>query len=115
MSAIKSALELHMQAEAERLIFEDPDPETGFLLHPDLKWVRMSSVTSITALCRKNPVPPVIHPMMVCIFLQDERQTEALYCIAMVNRYGSSSASAAACLSLACKLCSTCYALATSF
>ena len=28
-----------MQAEADRLIFEDADPETGFLLHPDLKWV----------------------------------------------------------------------------
>ena len=26
------------QAEAERLLFEDPDPETGFMLHPDLKW-----------------------------------------------------------------------------
>lgn len=28
-----------MQAEVDRLIFEDADPETGFLLHPDLKWV----------------------------------------------------------------------------
>ena len=27
-----------MQAEVERLLFEDPDPATGFLLHPDLKW-----------------------------------------------------------------------------
>ena len=27
------------QAEAERLLFEDPDPETGFMLHPDLKCV----------------------------------------------------------------------------
>ena len=26
------------QAEVERLLFEDPDPETGFMLHPDLKW-----------------------------------------------------------------------------
>ena len=22
----------------ERLLFEDPDPDTGFMLHPDLKW-----------------------------------------------------------------------------
>ena len=28
-----------LQAEVDRLIFEDADPETGFLLHPDLKWV----------------------------------------------------------------------------
>jgi hypothetical protein len=26
------------QAEVERLLFEDPDPDTGFMLHPDLKW-----------------------------------------------------------------------------
>lgn len=29
---------LDKKAEAERLLFEDPDPETGFMLHPDLKW-----------------------------------------------------------------------------
>ncbi|KAG1669567.1 hypothetical protein FOA52_006340 [Chlamydomonas sp. UWO 241] len=29
---------LEKTAEAERLVFEDPDPETGFMLHPDLKW-----------------------------------------------------------------------------
>lgn len=28
------------QAEVGRLLFEDPDPDTGFMLHPDLKWVR---------------------------------------------------------------------------
>ena len=28
-----------LQAEAERLLFEDPDPDTGFMMHPDLKWV----------------------------------------------------------------------------
>ena len=30
---------LIFQAEVERLIFEDPAPDTGFMLHPDLKWV----------------------------------------------------------------------------
>ncbi len=29
---------LEKKAEAERLIFEDPDPDTGFMLHPDMKW-----------------------------------------------------------------------------
>ena len=35
-----------MQAEAGRLIFEDADPETGFLMHPDLKWVSISEILS---------------------------------------------------------------------
>ena len=34
-----SILTLPLQAETDRLLFEDPDPETGFMLHPDLKWV----------------------------------------------------------------------------
>lgn len=29
---------LAKKKEAERLLFEDFDPETGFMLHPDLKW-----------------------------------------------------------------------------
>lgn len=29
---------LNRKAEAERLLFEDPDPALGFVLHPDLKW-----------------------------------------------------------------------------
>lgn len=29
---------LERKAEAERLLFEDSDAETGFMLHPDLKW-----------------------------------------------------------------------------
>ncbi|GAQ88082.1 Scavenger mRNA decapping enzyme [Klebsormidium nitens] len=29
---------LEKKAEAERLIYEDPDPQLGFTLHPDLKW-----------------------------------------------------------------------------
>ncbi|GFR52245.1 hypothetical protein Agub_g14779, partial [Astrephomene gubernaculifera] len=29
---------LEKKKEAERLIFEDPHPLTGFMLHPDLKW-----------------------------------------------------------------------------
>ena len=28
-----------MQKEMERLIFEDPDSDKGFMLHIDLKWV----------------------------------------------------------------------------
>ncbi len=32
-----------LQAEQERLIFHDPDPVGGFMLHPDLKWVRLAT------------------------------------------------------------------------
>lgn len=31
---------LEKKKEADRMIFEDPDPTTGFMLHPDLKWDR---------------------------------------------------------------------------
>lgn len=31
---------LEKKKEADRMIFEDPDPVTGFMLHPDLKWDR---------------------------------------------------------------------------
>ena len=29
---------LEKQSEVERIIFEDPDMETGFILVPDMKW-----------------------------------------------------------------------------
>lgn len=29
---------LEKKKEVDRLVFEDPDPEIGFMLHPDLKW-----------------------------------------------------------------------------
>ena len=29
---------LEKKKETERLLFEDPDPELGFMLHPDQKW-----------------------------------------------------------------------------
>jgi m7GpppX diphosphatase len=29
---------LEKKKEVERLLFEDSDPDTGFMLHPDLKW-----------------------------------------------------------------------------
>lgn len=27
-----------LEAEVERLLFEDEDPQRGFMLHPDVKW-----------------------------------------------------------------------------
>lgn len=29
---------LEHKKESERIVFEDPDPDTGFILLPDLKW-----------------------------------------------------------------------------
>lgn len=29
---------LEKKAESERLVYEDPDPEVGFILLPDFKW-----------------------------------------------------------------------------
>lgn len=29
---------LEKKKEVDRLLFEDTDPEVGFMLHPDLKW-----------------------------------------------------------------------------
>lgn len=34
---------LEKKAEVERLIFEDPDPDVGFMLHPDLKWDQLQN------------------------------------------------------------------------
>ena len=31
---------LEKKTEADRIVFEDPDPETGFILLPDMKWNR---------------------------------------------------------------------------
>lgn len=31
---------LEKKQEADRIVFEDPDPETGFILLPDMKWDR---------------------------------------------------------------------------
>lgn len=35
------------KTESERIIFEDPDPATGFILLPDFKWSDTSNVSSI--------------------------------------------------------------------
>jgi hypothetical protein len=38
---------LSAQEEIERLIFEDPDPDKGFMLHIDLKWVSVLPPTPV--------------------------------------------------------------------
>ena len=43
-------------AESERVIFSDPDPETGFILVPDLKWDRsdIQNLYVLALVCRKD-------------------------------------------------------------
>lgn len=47
---------LEKKKEADRMIFEDPDPVTGFMLHPDLKWdrtqVRPTTASHSTPRCQ---------------------------------------------------------------
>lgn len=38
---------LSHEKEADRILFEDPHPETGFLILPDLKWDRKTISTLV--------------------------------------------------------------------
>ena len=96
------------------MLFEDPDPDTGFMLHPDLKWVsgtqicvflqviRMICVavrgTKHTGLglCFGQDPSTGAHMQKMQLesycsttrvnLLQDQAQTEGLYCIALCHR-----------------------------
>lgn len=45
------------QAEVERLLFEDPDEQNGFMLHPDMKWdqTQMNGLYCL-AICHRRDV-----------------------------------------------------------
>jgi hypothetical protein len=47
---------LEKKKEADRLLYEDPDPDIGFMLHPDLKWdqSQVCSPTRCLQFCRHN-------------------------------------------------------------
>ncbi|XP_032835474.2 m7GpppX diphosphatase [Petromyzon marinus] len=46
---------LDKKAEVERVVFEDPDPETGFVLLPDLKWdQKQTNELYLIAICHKR-------------------------------------------------------------
>lgn len=42
---------LNHEKEADRILYEDPDPETGFLILPDLKWDRKTISTLVSIAC----------------------------------------------------------------
>jgi hypothetical protein len=48
---------LRVQAEVERLLFEDPDEQLGFMLHPDMKWdqTQMNGLYCL-AICHRRDV-----------------------------------------------------------
>lgn len=48
---------LNKSAEAERLLFEDPHPHLGFMLHPDLKWdQKTANCLYCLAICHSGEV-----------------------------------------------------------
>ena len=56
---------LDKKRETERLLFEDADPETGFMLHPDQKWDQ-----SQVALAR--PFPRLFQLRFFTMFYNDD-------------------------------------------
>ena len=63
LASLCELLQIVCKAEADRLIFEDADPETGFLLHPDLKWVSIPEIS----LCPLAPVCPEFVEVFSCL------------------------------------------------
>ncbi|KAK9862970.1 hypothetical protein WJX84_007569 [Apatococcus fuscideae] len=48
---------LEGKAEQERMIFHDPDPDTGFMLHPDLKWNQLQRESMYClAICNRRDI-----------------------------------------------------------
>ncbi|RZB40637.1 m7GpppX diphosphatase [Asbolus verrucosus] len=47
---------LDHQSESDRIVFEDPDPETGFILLPDLKWNGEVDTLYLLAIARKRDI-----------------------------------------------------------
>ena len=48
---------LEKKAEADRIVYEDPDPEHGFILLPDLKWEQTQLKNLyVMAVCYKHGI-----------------------------------------------------------
>lgn len=47
---------LEKKRETDRILFEDPDPETGFILVPDMKWNRtdLESLYLVAIIHKRN-------------------------------------------------------------
>ena len=51
---------LEHKSEAERIIFEDPDKEIGFILAPDLKWDgKLMDTLYVTAIVHKHGIKSI--------------------------------------------------------
>jgi m7GpppX diphosphatase len=85
---------LEKKKEVDRMIFEDVDPVTGFMLHPDLKWDESQVNTyhsrcAMLAHCHQQQRVcwlawhvGLARCLTACVPVQDDK----LYCVAIVNR-----------------------------
>jgi hypothetical protein len=79
-----------LQAEVERLLFEDPDPDMGFMLHPDLKWDQVANPLVVQS-CKHlgaafwSPILSATSRLRRWLLCQ-QAQKESLYCVAICHR-----------------------------
>lgn len=65
--------------ESERIVFEDPDPKTGFILLPDFKWTDTTKVL-FSQVYRSLSLSEVSHTIFAGL-----PQLDSAYCLAIVN------------------------------
>lgn len=82
---------LEKKAEADRIIYEDPDPDTGFVLLPDFKWDQKQVTKEFVILnlttrcCWNRHIAPLMMSKSSRITVSS-LQIEDLYLIAIVHR-----------------------------
>lgn len=78
---------LEKKAEADRLLFEDPDPDLGFMLHPDLKWdQKQTEGLYCIALCNRRDLKSLRDLTSQHISLLKNIRDKA--CKAIYDKYG---------------------------
>lgn len=102
------------QAEAERLLYEDVDPDTGFMLHPDMKWDG-SDVNSLycIAMCVRRDVRslrdlrpahlPLLHKLQATVPKVPPHGLHPLFPLVMSNRRLPAVTRSLSCVSVASK------------
>jgi m7GpppX diphosphatase len=69
---------LDKKKEVERLLFEDPDPELGFMLHPDLKWDQTQVPQTTTIKCAASSRERGTQCACTCSIVSTHAPTAAL-------------------------------------
>lgn len=75
---------LEKKAEADRVVFEDPDPVTGFVLLPDFKWDQKQ--VNLWWICVRIFETPWIKAQWKSMIVSFTLQLQDLYLIAIVHR-----------------------------